>query len=155
MKGPGPGEGAVPQGSASQRPFARMHNFFVLEHGDKWARDGTKFRPLDSSGHPTAVPRVPWNSSGPKEAAKGSSRKRPRTAQQAKRATSSPPLFPHLATTAHGATTSPTTTRVAPAWDASDKFTSTGYVAFLLLHPRKSRFPGWSCQGVSAPPPPH
>ncbi len=29
-----------------------MHNFFALEVGDKWARTGTKFRPLGPRGFP-------------------------------------------------------------------------------------------------------
>eukprot|EP00291_Cryptomonas_curvata_P026467 CAMPEP_0172156986 /NCGR_PEP_ID=MMETSP1050-20130122/3533_1 /TAXON_ID=233186 /ORGANISM="Cryptomonas curvata, Strain CCAP979/52" /LENGTH=493 /DNA_ID=CAMNT_0012826151 /DNA_START=197 /DNA_END=1679 /DNA_ORIENTATION=+ len=36
----------------SERPFSRMHNFFVLASGEKWARTGTKFRPLNSKGFP-------------------------------------------------------------------------------------------------------
>jgi len=89
-----------------------MHNFFVLEVGDKWARDGTKFRPLDASGHPNAVKgpgpdAVPWTPLRPKEAAKGSSRKRPRTAaapgsgggggaaEHRARARGPVPLYPH------------------------------------------------------------
>jgi hypothetical protein len=31
-----------------------MYNFFVLEHGDKWARTGTRFRPRNATGHPNA-----------------------------------------------------------------------------------------------------
>lgn len=38
--------------SGNERPFSRMHNFFALEVGDKWARTGTKFRPLGPRGYP-------------------------------------------------------------------------------------------------------
>ena len=38
--------------SGNERPFSRMHNFFALEVGDKWARTGTKFRPLGPRGFP-------------------------------------------------------------------------------------------------------
>uniref|UniRef100_A0A7S1EAA2 Uncharacterized protein n=1 Tax=Hemiselmis andersenii TaxID=464988 RepID=A0A7S1EAA2_HEMAN len=30
---------------ATERPFSRMHNFFILKRGDKWAKTGTIFRP--------------------------------------------------------------------------------------------------------------
>ena len=36
----------------SDRPFSRMHNFFALASGEKWARTGTKFRPLNAKGFP-------------------------------------------------------------------------------------------------------
>jgi len=39
--------------SGTERPFSRMYNFYVLEHGDKWARTGTKFRPRCETGQPT------------------------------------------------------------------------------------------------------
>ncbi|KAJ1482937.1 hypothetical protein T484DRAFT_1802382 [Baffinella frigidus] len=39
--------------AAGDRPFSRMNNFFVLEHGDKWARTGTKFRPRNVADHPS------------------------------------------------------------------------------------------------------
>ena len=29
----------------TERPFSRMHNFFILKRGDKWAKTGTIFRP--------------------------------------------------------------------------------------------------------------
>jgi len=40
--------------AGTERPFSRMYNFFVLEHGDKWARTGTKFRPRNVAGHPNS-----------------------------------------------------------------------------------------------------
>ncbi len=30
-----------------------MHNFFSLVFGEKWAKDGTKFRPRDYRGYPS------------------------------------------------------------------------------------------------------
>jgi len=39
--------------SGTERPFSRMYNFYILEHGDKWARTGTKFRPRCEAGQPT------------------------------------------------------------------------------------------------------
>jgi len=37
---------------AVERPFSRMHNFFVLEKGDKWAKTGTVFRPKSNKFAP-------------------------------------------------------------------------------------------------------
>eukprot|EP00960_Hanusia_phi_P057317 763527-Hanusia_phi.AAC.2 len=39
---------------ALERPFSRMHNFFVLDRGEKWANTGTTFRPK----HPRYAPEV-------------------------------------------------------------------------------------------------
>ena len=39
---------------AVERPFSRMHNFFILERGEKWAKTGTTFRPK----HPQYAPKV-------------------------------------------------------------------------------------------------
>lgn len=36
-----------------ERPFSRMHNFYHLDRGDKWAKTGTIFRPKKASYAPT------------------------------------------------------------------------------------------------------
>jgi hypothetical protein len=38
-----------------ERPFSRMHNFYMLKPGEKWARTGTRFRPRDTRGFPNAA----------------------------------------------------------------------------------------------------
>ncbi|EKX54790.1 hypothetical protein GUITHDRAFT_99441 [Guillardia theta CCMP2712] len=38
---------------AVERPFSRMHNFYILERGEKWAKTGTTFRPK----HPQYAPK--------------------------------------------------------------------------------------------------
>lgn len=42
--------------TGAERPFSRMHNFFALASGEKWARAGTRFRPLNYKGFPESMP---------------------------------------------------------------------------------------------------
>ncbi len=37
----------------AERPFSRMHNFYVLERGEKWAKTGSLFRPKNTRLAPT------------------------------------------------------------------------------------------------------
>jgi len=37
---------------APDRPFISMCNFFVREHGDKWAKAGTRFKPRTAASYP-------------------------------------------------------------------------------------------------------
>ena len=77
--------------AGTERPFSRMYNFFVLEHGDKWARTGTKFRPRNVAGHPNsellASIKVP-------EAAKKTSSSPAMRASPAMRPSPSPKVLP-------------------------------------------------------------
>ena len=41
--------------SSTERPFSRMYSFFSLEHGDKWGKTGTLFKPLSVHGYPRNV----------------------------------------------------------------------------------------------------
>jgi len=43
---------AKPSAQEHSRPFSRMHNFFILDRGDKWAKTGTSFRPKSSKFAP-------------------------------------------------------------------------------------------------------
>mmetsp|Transcript_67022 Transcript_67022/g.153839 ORF Transcript_67022/g.153839 Transcript_67022/m.153839 type:complete len:487 (+) Transcript_67022:93-1553(+) len=43
---------AKPSAAEHSRPFSRMHNFFILDRGDKWAKTGTSFRPKSSKFAP-------------------------------------------------------------------------------------------------------
>lgn len=40
----------------AERPFSRMHNFYVLERGEKWAKTGSLFRPKNTRLAPTLDP---------------------------------------------------------------------------------------------------
>ena len=39
--------------SGIERPFSRMYNFFTLEHGEKWGKTGTRFKPIAAAGYPS------------------------------------------------------------------------------------------------------
>jgi len=67
--------------SGTERPFSRMHNFFALEVGDKWARTGTKFRPLGPRGFPP--PEIVKRGNSPEKRASLSSRAIPLTSRSA------------------------------------------------------------------------
>jgi hypothetical protein len=36
-----------------ERPFSRMYNFFTLEHGEKWGKTGSRFKPVSAAGYPS------------------------------------------------------------------------------------------------------
>jgi len=46
------------KGGTVERPFSRMHNFYVLERGDKWAKTGTLNAPTQFSLPGIPVPQV-------------------------------------------------------------------------------------------------